>query len=132
MASLSKVYFTAKGEADSGGRTGTVRTRPDDGGNHGNILLKMAKHPNLGGKGGGTSPEELLALGYAACFKNLDSHIYAVVENSELMGRAYEKEEAYKAEQRTRRCACDARDATRGCCVLPARGVSSECAMRAR
>merc|ERR1711970_1253000 len=62
---LSKVIFTAYGECDTGTREGTVKS---SGEHHGNLNLKLEKHPGHGGKGGGTNPEELFALGYAACF----------------------------------------------------------------
>merc|ERR1719453_1651174 len=64
-APLEKVIFTAHGEADVGTREGRVKSFGE---HHGNIDLKLEKHPAHGGKGGGTNPEELLAMGWAACF----------------------------------------------------------------
>ena len=65
FASLQKVIFTANGESDAATREGSVKSFGE---HHGNIKLKLEKHPGHGGKGGGTNPEELLSLGYAACF----------------------------------------------------------------
>ncbi|CAK0852090.1 unnamed protein product [Prorocentrum cordatum] len=64
-APLKKVIFTAHGEADAGTREGNVKSFGE---HHGNLSLKLEKHPAHGGKGGGTNPEELFSLGYAACF----------------------------------------------------------------
>lgn len=47
-----------------GGRNGSIRS--DDG----LLDLKLAMPRTLGGKGGGTNPEQLFAGGYAACFEN--------------------------------------------------------------
>ncbi len=65
FASLQKVIFTANGESDVGTREGHVKSYGE---HHGNLSLKLEKHPGHGGKGGGTNPEELFSLGYAACF----------------------------------------------------------------
>merc|ERR1719476_491120 len=65
FASLQKVIFTANAESDTGTREGRVKSFGD---HHGNLDLKLEKHPGHGGKGGGTNPEELFACGYAACF----------------------------------------------------------------
>ena len=45
-----------------GGRGGTARS--DDG----NLDVKLAYPPALGGDGRGTNPEQLFAAGYGACF----------------------------------------------------------------
>lgn len=45
-----------------GGRAGTART--DDG----QLDVKLAYPPALGGDGNGTNPEQLFAAGYGACF----------------------------------------------------------------
>merc|ERR1719171_1030995 len=64
-APLKKVIFTANGECDAGTREGRVKSFGE---HHGNMDLKLEKHPGHGGKGGATNPEELFAAGYAACF----------------------------------------------------------------
>merc|ERR1719183_1704227 len=64
-ASLAKVIFTANGLSDVGTREGNVKSFGE---HHGNLNLKLEKHPGHGGKGGGTNPEELFACGYSACF----------------------------------------------------------------
>merc|ERR1719316_892974 len=65
FASLNKVIFTANAESDVGTREGNVKSFGE---HHGNLNLKLEKHPGHGGKGGGTNPEELFACGYSACF----------------------------------------------------------------
>ena len=45
-----------------GGRVGTAKS--DDG----QIDLKLDRPVEMGGKGNGTNPEQLFAVGYAACF----------------------------------------------------------------
>merc|ERR1712066_111009 len=65
FASLQKVIFTANAESDVGTREGNVKSYGE---HHGNLNLKLEKHPGHGGKGGGTNPEELFAAGYSACF----------------------------------------------------------------
>ena len=66
--SLEKVLYTATATA-VGGREGRITT--DDG------MLDLALVPpkGLGGKGGGTNPEQLFASGYAACFGSAVAHI---------------------------------------------------------
>jgi len=63
--SLQKVIFTAHGQSDTNAREGHVKSTGEK---HGNLNLKLEKHPGQGGPGGGTNPEELFSLGYAACF----------------------------------------------------------------
>ena len=81
---VAKVLFTARAQSDSGNREGNVRTHGE---HHGNLNLKLDKHPNLGGKKkGGTNPEELFACGYAACFNGALRHMakthgYAIGES---------------------------------------------------
>jgi organic hydroperoxide reductase OsmC/OhrA len=65
MASLSKVIFTAGGQSDTGTREGTVKSFGE---HHSGQNMKLEKHPDHGGKGGATNPEELFAMGYSACF----------------------------------------------------------------
>ena len=58
---IEKVIYTARAKA-TGGRVGTARS--DDG----QIDLKLDRPVEMGGKGNGTNPEQLFAVGYAACF----------------------------------------------------------------
>jgi osmotically inducible protein OsmC len=59
--SIEKVIFIARAKA-MGGRVGTAKS--DDG----QIYLKLDRPVEMGGKGNGTNPEQLFAVGYAACF----------------------------------------------------------------
>jgi Ohr subfamily peroxiredoxin len=59
--SIEKVIYIAKAKA-MGGRLGTAKS--DDG----QIDLKLDRPVEMGGKGNGTNPEQLFAVGYAACF----------------------------------------------------------------
>jgi lipoyl-dependent peroxiredoxin len=59
--SIEKVIYTARAKA-MGGRVGTAKS--DDG----QIDLKLDRPVEMGGKGNGTNPEQLFAVGYAACF----------------------------------------------------------------
>ena len=60
MTEAVTVLYTAHGKA-TGGREGTATS--------GNQNLKLSTPKELGGAGGeGTNPEELFAMGYAACF----------------------------------------------------------------
>lgn len=59
---LEKVLYTAHAKA-TGGREGTGSS--DDG----RLSVKLSTPKELGGTGGdGTNPEQLFAVGYAACF----------------------------------------------------------------
>ena len=59
---LDKVLYTAHATS-TGGRTGTSKT--DDG----RLSLTLSTPKELGGAGGaGTTPEQLVAAGYSACF----------------------------------------------------------------
>lgn len=59
---LDKVLYTAHGTA-TGGREGTGRS------SDGVLDLKLTTPKELGGSGAtGTNPEQLFAVGYAACF----------------------------------------------------------------
>jgi Ohr subfamily peroxiredoxin len=59
--SIEKVIYTAKARA-MGGRVGTAKS--DDG----QIDLKLDRPVEMGGRGNGANPEQLFAVGYAACF----------------------------------------------------------------
>lgn len=57
--------YTARATADDGGRNGHAAT--DDGA----IDVDLTMPESMGGPGGeGTNPEQLFAVGYAACFAN--------------------------------------------------------------
>ncbi len=58
---LEKIIYTAHAVA-TGGREGTAKT-PD-----GKLSLKLDTPIEMGGKGDGTNPEEMFAVGYSACF----------------------------------------------------------------
>ncbi|WP_421742763.1 organic hydroperoxide resistance protein [Cellulomonas sp.] len=59
MAALYTAIATATGEGRAGGRAVS-----DDG----TLDLTLAVPPALGGRGGGTNPEQLFAAGWASCF----------------------------------------------------------------
>lgn len=61
-AQLDKIVYTARATA-TGGRSGHGRT--DDG----TLDLDLRPPVEMGGPGGATNPEQLFALGYAACFQ---------------------------------------------------------------
>ena len=56
------ILYTAHATAQGGGRNGKSAT--DDG----SISLAMAVPKEMGGAGGGANPEQLFAVGYAACY----------------------------------------------------------------
>jgi len=58
---LEKVVYTAHAKA-TGGRDGIGKT--DDG----KLEVKLQLPKEMGGTGEGTNPEQLFAVGYAACF----------------------------------------------------------------
>jgi lipoyl-dependent peroxiredoxin len=58
---LEKIIYTAHATA-TGGRDGTAKT--DDG----SFDVKLGTPIEMGGKGGGTNPEQMFAVGYSACF----------------------------------------------------------------
>ncbi|MER6434977.1 organic hydroperoxide resistance protein [Streptomyces sp. NPDC001185] len=57
----TKIMYVAEATAH-GGRDGYVTSQD------GQIELKVAMPPALGGDGNGTNPEQLFAAGYSACF----------------------------------------------------------------
>ncbi len=59
---MAKVLFTAHAIV-SGGRNGHGST------SDGTLQLDLRRPTEMGGEGGGTNPEELFAVGYAACFE---------------------------------------------------------------
>jgi Ohr subfamily peroxiredoxin len=60
---MSKVLYTAKATVTGGRANGQGRT--DDGA----LDVQMRSPREMGGEGGGTNPEQLFAVGYAACFE---------------------------------------------------------------
>lgn len=63
-ASSERVIYTAGAHVTGGRQNGHGRS--EDG--HLEVDLRMPSE--LGGEGGGTNPEELFAVGYAACFES--------------------------------------------------------------
>jgi Ohr subfamily peroxiredoxin len=59
----SKIVYVAEATAH-GGRDGYVTSQD------GQLELKVAMPPELGGDGNGTNPEQLFAAGFSSCFHN--------------------------------------------------------------
>ncbi|WP_151484933.1 organic hydroperoxide resistance protein [Streptomyces albicerus] len=59
----TKIMYVAEATAH-GGRDGYVTSQD------GQLELKVAMPPELGGDGDGTNPEQLFAAGYSSCFHN--------------------------------------------------------------
>jgi lipoyl-dependent peroxiredoxin len=60
---MAKVLYTANAHV-TGGRDGHGRTAD------GELEVDLRIPKEMGGAGGGTNPEELFAVGYAACFES--------------------------------------------------------------
>jgi lipoyl-dependent peroxiredoxin len=60
---MAKVLYTAKAHV-TGGRGGHGRTAD------GQLDVNLRLPTEMGGEGGGTNPEELFAVGWAACFES--------------------------------------------------------------
>jgi len=60
---MAQVLYTAKATVTGGRVQGHGRT--DDGA----LDLQLRSPKEMGGEGGGTNPEQLFAVGYAACFE---------------------------------------------------------------
>jgi Ohr subfamily peroxiredoxin len=60
IITLNEVKYTALATATGSGRNGLVTSNESE--------LKLATPKELGGVGGGHNPEQLFAMGYAACF----------------------------------------------------------------
>jgi Ohr subfamily peroxiredoxin len=60
---MAKVLYTAFAHV-TGGRDGHGRTTD------GELEVDLRRPKELGGTGGGTNPEQLFAVGYAACFES--------------------------------------------------------------
>jgi len=58
---IENAIYIARARA-MGGRVGTAKS------DEGQINLKLDRPVEMGGKGNGTNPEQLFAVGYAACF----------------------------------------------------------------
>ena len=60
---MAKVLYTARAHV-TGGRNGHGRT------SEGDLEVYLRTPTEMGGSGGGTNPEQLFAVGYAACFES--------------------------------------------------------------
>jgi len=60
---MARVLYTAKATVTGGRANGHGRT---DGGE---LDVQLRSPKEMGGEGGGTNPEQLFAVGYAACFE---------------------------------------------------------------
>jgi Ohr subfamily peroxiredoxin len=60
---MTKILYTAHAHV-IGGRDGHGRT------SDGELDVNLRRPKEMGGEGGGTNPEELFAVGYAACFES--------------------------------------------------------------
>src|ERR1700722_2644724 len=61
---MSKILYTANAHVTGGRQNGHGRTAD------GELEVDLRVPKELGGAGGGTNPEELFAVGYAACFES--------------------------------------------------------------
>jgi lipoyl-dependent peroxiredoxin len=60
---MAKVLYTAEAEVAGGRASGHGRT------SDGKLEVDLRLPQELGGQGGGTNPEQLFAIGFAACFE---------------------------------------------------------------
>jgi Ohr subfamily peroxiredoxin len=60
---MAKILYSAHAHV-TGGREGHGRT------SDGELVVNLRRPKEMGGEGGGTNPEELFAIGYAACFES--------------------------------------------------------------
>src|SRR3978361_1504392 len=60
---MSKAIYTAEAHVTGGRAEGHGKT------SDGELEVDLRLPPEMGGPGGGTNPEELFAVGYAACFE---------------------------------------------------------------
>lgn len=60
---MAKVIYTANAHVTGGRAEGHGET------SDGALTVELRLPPELGGEGGGTNPEELFAVGFAACFE---------------------------------------------------------------
>src|SRR5580693_4757063 len=61
---MAKVLYTANAHVTGGRENGHGRTAD------GELEVDLRRPKELGGTGGGTNPEQLFAVGYAACFES--------------------------------------------------------------
>jgi osmotically inducible protein OsmC len=61
---MPKVLYTAEAHVTGGRAEGHGRT------SDGALEVDLRMPPEMGGEGGGTNPEELFAVGFAACFES--------------------------------------------------------------
>jgi Ohr subfamily peroxiredoxin len=61
---MAKVVYTAEAHVTGGRVAGHGRT------SDGALEVDLRSPPEMGGEGGGTNPEQLFAVGYAACFES--------------------------------------------------------------
>jgi len=64
MADNARVIYTAHAHVTGGRANGHGRT------SDGVLEVDLRPPPEMGGEGGGTNPEQLFAIGYAACFES--------------------------------------------------------------
>ena len=64
MPENGRVIYTARAHVTGGRVAGHGRT------SDGALEVELRTPPELGGEGGGTNPEQLFAVGYAACFES--------------------------------------------------------------
>jgi osmotically inducible protein OsmC len=61
---MARVLYTAQATVTGGRASGHGRT------NDGALDVQLRGPKEMGGEGGGTNPEQLFAIGYAACFES--------------------------------------------------------------
>jgi lipoyl-dependent peroxiredoxin len=61
---MARVLYTARATVTGGRQSGHGRT------NDGALDVQLRSPKEMGGEGGGTNPEQLFAVGYAACFES--------------------------------------------------------------
>ena len=61
---MARVVYTAEATVTGGRASGDGRT------NDGALDVQLRLPKEMGGEGGGTNPEQLFAVGYAACFES--------------------------------------------------------------
>ena len=61
---MARVLYTAEATVTGGRAAGHGRT------NDGALEVQLRSPKQMGGQGGGTNPEQLFAVGYAACFES--------------------------------------------------------------
>jgi osmotically inducible protein OsmC len=71
------VVYVAEAIASGDGRNGHVES------SDGRVRIDFAKPREIGGTGAGSNPEQLVAMGYAACFLS-SIHILATRQNIEI------------------------------------------------